>query len=134
MALFAAWAFAVPVYEAPDEPAHWQYARYVRNHWSLPYYQAGFEEANSPPLAYLLFAVPLGRLADRIGAAPVFLAGHVMLVGCYLVLRTVGPASGDVIASGARSMQAPTPTRSSWWTTGRPTARASCSASSTASG
>jgi MFS family permease len=45
-------------------------------------------------LAYLLFAVPLGRLADRIGAAPVFLAGHVMLVGCYLVLRAAGPGSG----------------------------------------
>jgi MFS family permease len=45
-------------------------------------------------LAYLLFAVPLGRLADRIGAAPVFLGGHVLLVGCYLVLRGSGQGSG----------------------------------------
>ncbi|MCA1846329.1 MAG: MFS transporter, partial [Actinobacteria bacterium] len=42
-------------------------------------------------LAYLLLAVPLGRLADRIGRAPIFLAGHVMLIGCYGVLRISGP-------------------------------------------
>ena len=45
-------------------------------------------------LAYLLLAVPLGRLADRVGPAPVFLGGHVVLVGCYLVLRAAGPGSG----------------------------------------
>jgi hypothetical protein len=45
-------------------------------------------------LAYLLLAVPLGRLADRIGAAPVFLGGHVMLIGCYVVLRAAGHGSG----------------------------------------
>jgi MFS family permease len=45
-------------------------------------------------LAYLLLAVPLGRLADRIGAAWVFLGGHVMLIGCYVVLRTSGHGSG----------------------------------------
>ena len=55
-ALYAAWAFVVPVYEAPDEPAHWQYARYLHDRWALPHYEKGFEEANSPPLAYLLFA------------------------------------------------------------------------------
>ena len=42
-------------------------------------------------LAYLVLAVPLGRLSDRIGRAPVFIAGHVMLIGCYLVLRISGP-------------------------------------------
>ena len=41
-------------------------------------------------LAYLLLAVPLGRLSDRIGRAPVFVAGHLLLLGCYLVLRTSG--------------------------------------------
>jgi MFS family permease len=41
-------------------------------------------------LAYLIFAVPLGRLADRIGRAPIFLAGHLMLIGCYAVLRVSG--------------------------------------------
>ena len=42
-------------------------------------------------LTYLVLAVPLGRLADRIGRAPVFVAGHVVLVGCYLALRSSGP-------------------------------------------
>ncbi len=42
-------------------------------------------------LAYLLLAVPLGRLADRIGRAPVFIGGHVVLIGCYAVLRISGP-------------------------------------------
>jgi MFS family permease len=41
-------------------------------------------------LAYLVLAVPLGRLSDRIGRAPVFIGGHVLLIGCYLVLRTSG--------------------------------------------
>ena len=45
-------------------------------------------------LAYLLLAIPLGRLADRIGRAPVFIAGHVLLIGCYLALRTAGADSG----------------------------------------
>ena len=42
-------------------------------------------------LAYLLLAVPLGRLADRIGRAPVFLAGNALLIVCYVVLRMSGP-------------------------------------------
>jgi MFS family permease len=42
-------------------------------------------------LAYLLLAIPLGRLADRVGRAPVFVAGHVVLIGCYAVLRISGP-------------------------------------------
>ena len=54
--LFAAWSLVVPINEAPDEPAHWQYARYLHDHWRLPHYAPGFEEANSPPLAYALFA------------------------------------------------------------------------------
>ena len=44
--------------------------------------------------AYLVLAVPLGRLADRIGRAPVFIAGHVVLIGCYFVLRNAGAGSG----------------------------------------
>jgi hypothetical protein len=54
--LFAAWSLIVPINEAPDEPAHWQYARYLHDHWQLPRYAPGFEEANSPPLAYAIFA------------------------------------------------------------------------------
>jgi MFS family permease len=45
-------------------------------------------------LAYLVLAIPLGRLADRIGRAPVFIAGHVLLIGCYFVLRAAGADSG----------------------------------------
>ena len=54
--LCAAWSLVVPINEAPDEPAHWQYARFLHDRWTLPHYAPGFEEANSPPLAYVLFA------------------------------------------------------------------------------
>src|SRR5688500_16487036 len=54
--LFAIWSFVVPIYETPDEPAHWQYARHLREHWTLPLYTPEFYEANSPPLGYVLFA------------------------------------------------------------------------------
>lgn len=45
-------------------------------------------------LSYLLLAIPLGKLADRVGRAPVFIAGHVVLLGCYLTLRAAGADSG----------------------------------------
>jgi MFS family permease len=35
-------------------------------------------------VAYLLLAVPVGRLSDRVGRARVLIAGHVLLVGAYL--------------------------------------------------
>lgn len=35
-------------------------------------------------LAYLLLAVPVGRLADRVGRARILVLGHVALVGAYL--------------------------------------------------
>lgn len=35
-------------------------------------------------LAYLLLAVPVGRLADRIGRARTLVLGHLALVGAYL--------------------------------------------------
>lgn len=35
-------------------------------------------------LAYLVLAIPLGRLADRIGRAKVFIGGHVLLFVAYL--------------------------------------------------
>jgi len=46
-------------------------------------------------LAYLSFAVPIGRIADRVGRGRVFVAGHVALVGVYLLLRfsDLGPAA-----------------------------------------
>jgi hypothetical protein len=72
-ALYAAWALVVPDYEAPDEPAHWQYARHLREHWSLPIYGPDFAEANSPPLAYILFApfaVDVGSPDMVVGRTP----------------------------------------------------------------
>ena len=55
-ALMVAWSFAVPVFEGPDEPAHWQYANYLHQNRALPLYGPSFPEANSPPLYYLLIA------------------------------------------------------------------------------
>ena len=47
-------------------------------------------------LVYVLFAMPVGRLADRIGTRPVYLAGHVVLIGLYAV---VGFSSLGLVAS-----------------------------------
>ena len=56
-AFCVAWSFAVPVFESPDEPYHWQYARFLHDQRRLPYYDPTFVEANSPPLYYALIAV-----------------------------------------------------------------------------
>ncbi|HEU5331839.1 MAG TPA: MFS transporter [Actinocrinis sp.] len=42
--------------------------------------------------SYLLLAIPLGRIADRIGRRRVFLGGYVALLAVYLLLA--GPVSG----------------------------------------
>ncbi|WP_312887904.1 MFS transporter [Nonomuraea rhodomycinica] len=41
--------------------------------------------------AYLLLAVPLGRLADRVGRGTMFVLGHLALVAVYGVLAASGP-------------------------------------------
>ncbi|WP_037358314.1 MFS transporter [Amycolatopsis orientalis] len=46
---------------------------------------------------YLVLAVPLGKLADRIGRWPVFLGGHVALVAALVAL--CGPVSGFWLAA-----------------------------------
>ncbi|MFI7386751.1 MFS transporter [Streptomyces sp. NPDC049813] len=43
--------------------------------------------------AFLLLAAPLGRLADRVGAWRVFLAGHAALLTAYALLLTHGNAA-----------------------------------------
>jgi len=49
-------------------------------------------------LAYLLLAIPMGKLADRLGRARVFLAGYVLLLGCYLLaLAEVAGTAGLVL-------------------------------------
>ena len=41
-------------------------------------------------VAYLLLAVPFGRIADRVGAAKVYVSGHLLLVGVYVVVAWSG--------------------------------------------
>jgi MFS family permease len=48
--------------------------------------------------AFLVFAVPLGRLADHWGRVPVFLAGHLALLACYLL--AVVPLGGTFATLG----------------------------------
>lgn len=61
--------------------------------------QSGFEPTVFPLLfvvtafAFMALAIPVGRLADRIGRAPVLLAGHALLLPVYgLLLSPVGTA------------------------------------------
>ena len=49
-------------------------------------------------LAYLVLAVPFGRLADRAGRWRVFIGGHVLLVGAYAALATSRPGWVSVVA------------------------------------
>lgn len=64
LALLIAWSLAIPIFEAPDEPLHWQYARHLHHTRRLPVYEPGFGEANSPPLYYLLIA-PLAGTREQ---------------------------------------------------------------------
>jgi MFS family permease len=48
---------------------------------------------------YLLLAVPLGKLADRIGRWPVFLGGHAAL--CLALVLLCGPRAGFWLAAVA---------------------------------
>jgi Na+/melibiose symporter-like transporter len=48
--------------------------------------------------AYMVLAVPMGRVADRFGRIRIFLAGHVMLVALYLgLLLTTGLGAAFVV-------------------------------------
>ncbi|MCM3925754.1 MFS transporter, partial [Frankia sp. AiPs1] len=67
-------------------------------------HQAGVDSRLFPSLfvaeslVYLLFAVPMGRLADRVGAGRVLLGGQVALGCCFAVLLTPAPHGWTVLA------------------------------------
>lgn len=64
--------------------------------------ESGFEPAVFPllfvitALVFMAFAVPVGRLADRVGRAPVLLAGHALLLPVYGLLL-LSPGFGGVL-------------------------------------
>lgn len=49
-------------------------------------------------LAYLVLAVPFGRLADRFGRIRVFLIGHLALAGAYALAAELGSGTVGVLA------------------------------------
>ncbi|WP_261564641.1 MFS transporter [Frankia gtarii] len=67
-------------------------------------HQAGVDSRLFPSLfvaeslVYLLFAVPMGRLADRVGAGRVLLGGQVALGCCFAVLLAPAPHGWSVLA------------------------------------
>lgn len=55
-------------------------------------------------VVFLLFAIPLGKLADRWGRIPVFLGGHLALLACYILavlpLAGLGATLGCLVLLG----------------------------------
>jgi len=49
-------------------------------------------------VVYLVLAVPVGRLADRVGRVPVLVAGHLPLLAAYAVLLYQGPRAPRLAA------------------------------------
>ena len=47
--------------------------------------------------AYMALAIPLGRLADRVGRARIFLIGHLILIGVYALTASVGGGAWAVV-------------------------------------
>ncbi|MBU4215385.1 MAG: MFS transporter [Actinobacteria bacterium] len=50
-------------------------------------------------IAYMLLAIPVGRLADRVGRAKVFVAAHAMLAGAYACAAVGGASATTTIAA-----------------------------------
>ncbi|KQM81586.1 MFS transporter [Agromyces sp. Leaf222] len=80
-------------------------------------------------VAFLLFAVPMGRLSDRVGSGRVFVAGHLALLATYVIasVPAAGPAttilcltllglfyaSTDGVLAALASQATPAPARAS---------------------
>jgi MFS family permease len=66
--------------------------------------RSGFEPAVFPLLfvitavAFMALAIPVGKLADRLGRAPVLLAGHALLLPVYALLLTPLGTAGIVVS------------------------------------
>jgi 4-amino-4-deoxy-L-arabinose transferase-like glycosyltransferase len=74
-----AYSVVVPVLEAPDEPSHVAFVRYVSEQWTLPDQRPQFgypvgQEGSQPPLYYALGAL-LWRLSPAPNLAPTY-ASH----------------------------------------------------------
>ena len=59
----SAWSFIVPIGEAPDEFAHWEYAHYVHANHRLPILNPSMDQWFQMPLYYLLLS-PLATEMD----------------------------------------------------------------------
>ncbi|SCG68736.1 MFS transporter [Micromonospora inositola] len=67
-----------------------------RDQFAASYFPLLFVGTN---VAYLTFAIPLGRLADRVGRSRVFVGGHLALLVAYLVAAApVGGLGATVVA------------------------------------
>ena len=49
-------------------------------------------------LTYLLLAIPMGKLADRVGRGRVFVSGYILLLACYVLAGTHFGGIGGVLA------------------------------------
>jgi MFS family permease len=49
-------------------------------------------------LSYLVLAIPVGHLADRVGRSRVFVAGYVLLLALYLILLAPSPGGFHLVA------------------------------------
>jgi hypothetical protein len=63
--LAGVYALVTPIFEAPDEPAHFEYVRYIALHRALPVeprpaFPDHIQTAGHPPLYYALGALVVG--------------------------------------------------------------------------
>ena len=128
LSIGAAYAISTPPWQAPDEPAHYNYIKYIVEHGALPVLAAGdydqaYNEAftrspsdvqtrsieplryenYSPPLYYLL-AVPLYALTDGWLIGVRFLSvvlGGALVVVAYLIGAEVLPDRLHIALGGA---------------------------------
>jgi hypothetical protein len=130
-------ALGTPLWQVPDEPAHYSFVRHVAENWTLPELKEGdyshyyFEtakryrfvqmdmtrfryESHQPPLYYMLMA-PVHAAATGLGLHPVYtirlasaILGLVALLLAYHVVRHVFP-NDPRIALGATAFAAVLP-------------------------